>query len=127
MSSGGAPRSGETPLSAELATLLSRVASYDVLATEKEQLSAALASAQSTIAKLEARSVQYPFLLDAHAEAQASNKQLTAALQLAEDEVRRAKPTRDALVKELQVRRDARGAWRERGTLALGVVLVLGR
>ena len=116
-SSGGALRTGEAgalsprspTLSTELTALMQRVDEYDRVARERDTLAAALAAAQSKIQDLEARTVQYPFLATQHAEAVAEVRQLKAAQLLLEEDARKNKPLRDAVVRELQVRLQGTG------------------
>jgi hypothetical protein len=104
--SGGSVRPGEatSPLSPEFASLLQRMQSYDTVQQDRDRLAAALAASQQQVRELEARSVQYPFLLDQHAAAVAESRQLKAQLLIVEDEQRRNKPVKDAMLRELQVR-----------------------
>lgn len=90
-------------LSTELSALMQRVEQYDAVAQQRDALAAALAAAQATVRDLEARTVQYPFLATQHAEAVAENRQLKAQQLLLEEDARKNKPLRDAVVRELQV------------------------
>jgi hypothetical protein len=87
-----------------LQSILLKVERLDQLNDECEHLRADLAAARSQIGELESRTIRYVFLQDEHDKQAAELRQARAQLSLAEDEVRLAKPMRDALVRQLQVR-----------------------
>ena len=91
-------------LSAELSSLLSRVAAFDAVAAERDDAVRQLAATAEALRIAESQAEGWGDLNESHAAAQAEVKALKAQLAMAEEESRRARPMRDALVRELQVR-----------------------
>ena len=105
-------------LSSELSGLLSRVAAFDAVVAERDEAARQLAAAREALRLTEAQSAAYTSLAEDREALEAEVKALRAQLAMAEEEARRARPMRDALVRELQVRHtcDASPATRARTT-----------
>jgi multidrug efflux pump subunit AcrA (membrane-fusion protein) len=97
-----APNGGA--LTSELSLLLSRVAAYDALVAERDGLLKSLGATSEALREAESRAVGYSPLADERDALLAEARSLRAQLAMAEDETRRTKPMRDALVRELQAR-----------------------
>jgi len=93
-----------------MASILAKVETLDQLTSENEGLRAELSAARGEIHELESRSIRYPFLQDEYEKLTSEHKSTKAQLVLAEEEARLAKPMRDALVRQLQVRGGAEPA-----------------
>jgi hypothetical protein len=92
-------------LTSELSHLLSRVAAYDALVAERDALAKSLAATSEALREAESRAVGYSPLAEERDALDAETRSLRAQLAMAEEETRRTKPMRDALVRELQARR----------------------
>lgn len=91
-------------LSSELSSLLSRVAAFDAVAAERDDLQRQLVATQEALRVSETQASGWGELYESRAALADEVKALKAQLAMAEEESRRARPMRDALVRELQVR-----------------------
>ena len=108
---------GQHGLSSELSSLMARVAAFDAVSAERDDALRQLAAATEALRRAESQAAGYSDLASERDTLAADNKQLKAQLGLAEEESRRARPMRDALVRELQVRPAGGGATRQNPAL----------
>ena len=103
-------------LSSELSSLLQRVAAFDAVAAERDDALRQLANTTEALRIAETQAAGFGDLSEQKVALEAEVKALRAQLAMAEEESRRARPMRDALVRELQVRPASRRTPRQSPT-----------
>ena len=98
------PTGQQHGLSSELSSLMARVAAFDAVSAERDDALRQLAATAEALRRTESQAAGYSELAQAHDTLAADFAALKAQLGLAEEESRRARPMRDALVRELQAR-----------------------
>ena len=96
---------------------MARVAAFDAVSAERDDALRQLAATTEALRRTESQAAGYSELAQAHDTLAADFAALKAQLALSEEESRRARPMRDALVRELQVRTSFGSATRQNPAL----------